>query len=99
MDKEKEKGQEMVLRRNVPELKQDIRHIEAKQVKGRTIRSGIAKSRTIRSGKNESRNTGSHWEDHLQQCHLLQCLAPILAVPKCNNDLYLSVVFLLMLLL
>ena len=36
-------------------------------------------SKTIRSGKNESRNTGSHWgEDHLQQCHLLQCLALIL---------------------
>ena len=44
------------------------------------MRSGIAKSRAISSRKNESRNTGSHWEDHLQQCHLLQCLAPILSL-------------------
>ena len=31
---EKGKGQEMVLSRNVPELKQDLRHIEAEQGKG-----------------------------------------------------------------
>ena len=30
---EKEKGQEIVLSRNVPELKQDLRHIEAEQGK------------------------------------------------------------------
>ena len=32
-EKWKEKGQEMVLSRNVPELKQDLRHIEAEQGK------------------------------------------------------------------
>ena len=34
LEQEKGKGQEMVLSRNVPELKQDLRHIEAEQGKG-----------------------------------------------------------------
>ena len=34
LEQEKGKGQEMVLRKNVPELKQDLRHIEAEQGKG-----------------------------------------------------------------
>ena len=32
-EKRKEKGQEIVLSRNIPELKQDLRHIEAEQGK------------------------------------------------------------------
>ena len=41
LEQEKGKGQEMVLIRNVPELKQDLCHIEAEQGKGEHFCSGI----------------------------------------------------------
>ena len=71
-----------------------------------SLRAGPTGVGRLRAGTQEARSLGGsgpsgvgrmragtleqdHWEDHLQQCHLLQYL---LSVPKCNNDLYLSVV-------
>ena len=84
----------MVLSRNVQELKQDLRHIEAEQGKGENHQELDCKEQDHQEWEESEQE---HWKSlgGRSPAAMPPVVAPCsnsCSVPKCNNDLYLSVV-------